>query len=124
MRFLVASLLLLVACRPEVVEQMAHATKQIDATYSSAYDQAAEYCLEFATSLQEYRTCMRTWDEGADAVGILHDTTLALDLAQDRKSFRAAGCAWYRAVAVVDALSPVDIPAANTALATRWRRKC
>lgn len=123
MRFVLFCSLLLVACRPEAIETMAHTTKQIDATYSAAYAVHADACLEASSGWTEYDACMEPWETGAEAVGVLHDTTLALDLA-DRRGFKAAGCAWFRAVAVVDAVSPVNIPAAKTALASRWRRKC
>lgn len=125
MRYFLASLLLLLlACRPAVIEKMAHATKQIDATYSAQYELVAHECRNVSHNWTEYDACMKGWNEGADAVGILHDTTLALDLVEGRRQFKSAGCAWYRAVAMVDALSPVSIPAAQTVLASRWRRKC
>jgi hypothetical protein len=103
---------------------MAHATKQIDQQYSAAYKDAAADCLGANEDWTGYDLCMEPWEEGADAVKILHSSALALDTASSRKSFQVAGCRWFRAVTVVDALSPVDLPATDVALASRWRRKC
>jgi len=119
-----ASLLLLVACRPEAIEKMAHATKQMDATYSAAYAEAADDCLEASSGWAEYDACMEPWETGAEALGVVHDAALALDTADARLNYKAAGCAWFRAVAVLDAVSPVEIPAAATALTSRWNRRC
>ena len=119
-----ASLLLLVSCRPKAIETMAHATKQIDTQYSAAYQEAAKACLERSGNWKEYDACMDPWETGADAVRALHATTLALDVADNKTAFKGSACAWYRAVAVVDAVSPVELPAASTALASSWRRKC
>lgn len=119
---LFASLLLL-GCRPGAVEKMAYVTQQIDTTYSVGYAEHAGVCLEYSPGWEEYDACMAPWEAGADAVRVLHATTLALDVA-DRPGYKAAGCAWFRAVGVVDAVSPMPLPAAKTALASRWRRKC
>ena len=103
---------------------MAHATKQITTTYSAAYLEQADVCREASSGWAEYDRCMAPWEAGADAVGVLYDTTLALDLTDGRRHHREAGCAWLRAVAVVDATSPVDIPAVKTVLASKWKRIC
>ena len=118
------TLLAIVGCRAEAVEQMAHAAKQIDETFSLAYMDSADDCRENSRSWEEYDRCLADWEAAADAVIILHNTTLALDTTLGRKPFKEAACGWYRAVAVVDALSPVELPAAKPALVSRWRRRC
>jgi len=119
-----ASLLLLVSCRPGNVESLATATKLMDASYSVAYADGAEDCLRESSDWTEYDACMVPWEAAAQALHILHDTTLALDTADGRGAFRDAACAWLRAVSVFDGLSPVDIPAAKVALASKLGRKC
>lgn len=119
-----ASLLLMLSCRPDAVERMAGATKLMDASYSVEYADGAEGCLRDSTDWGSYDLCMVPWEAAAQALGIVHDTALALDMVDGRRSFKAASCAWLRSVAVFDSLSPTDIPAAKVVLASKLSRKC
>jgi hypothetical protein len=119
-----ASLLVLVSCRPDAVEKMATATKLMDASYSVAYAEGAEDCRRAANDWAEYDACVSPWEAAAQALGIVHDTALALDTVGGGRSFKAASCAWLRSVAVFDGLSPVDIPVAKMILAGKLSSKC
>lgn len=117
-------LCLLLGCRAEATDAMSRNTLLIDQQFAAAYTEAAGECLSLSETREAYDICMEPWVRGVDAVRALRHTTLTLDVPQGRRAFRSAACRWFEAVGVVEAVAPVTLPAVQTALDSRWRRKC
>jgi hypothetical protein len=117
-------LCLLLGCREEATDAMSRNTLLIDQQFAAAYSGAAQDCLDASETREAYDQCMAPWGQGVDAVRALRHTTLTLDVPQGRRAFRSAACRWFEAVGVVEAVAPVTLPAVQTALDSRWRRRC
>lgn len=128
MKWLLAVLLtgsvLVGGCRADAVYAMARTTALADAQYATAYTGAAADCLAASETRVQYDACMAPWNTAADAVRILRDTTLALDVSDSRRALKAQACRWFQALSVLDALSPVALPAVQAGLDSKWSRKC
>jgi len=129
MRALVATLLLGLAllaggCRADAVDIMGRTTRAVDQQYSVAYGKAWRRCLADSESRPEYEACLSPWESGREALDGLWYATKALDVAETRHGFKDAACRWFMHLAVVDAVSPIDLSAAKAGLGSKWRKKC
>lgn len=124
MRLLLACLVLLMSCRPDAIDAMARTTVLADEQLAAATAPAVSACLEESQTLAEYKTCTAPWRAASDSVSALRQSTEALDVSTNRRSFRRSACAWYEAVMVLDAVSPVELPALQPAKTSKWSRRC
>ena len=107
-----------------MVDSMARNTRLIDTRFADEYSDASYLCLLGNETRKGYEVCMAEWDVAADAVRILIATARALDVVEGRKQFEQLGCQWYRALQVVDATVPVDLPATTVGLESKWKKRC
>lgn len=121
---LVSGLVLLSGCRADAVDAMSRTTVLVDAQFAPPYRAALEACIEESSTREEYDACAAPWHAAADAVEALVNVTRTLDVAQGRRAFKGTACRWFDALGVVQATSPVYVPAVEAGLLSRWRRRC
>ena len=124
--FRVAALLVLLlgGCRADALDAMSKNTALVAEQFAAQYEGALEGCYEDAATREEYDACTAEWHAAADAVTALVNVTRTLDVAQGRRAFKGAGCAWLQALVVVDAVAPLPLPAVDVGLSSRWGRRC
>jgi hypothetical protein len=124
MRSLVLGAMLMLGCMSSATASIATNTHLIDQRFSDLYREGSHECLAISDTWGDYDFCMREWEAAADAVRILIASALAMDIAEGRDQHQAAGCRWYRALQIVDATCPYELPSVEAGLESKWRRKC
>ena len=115
---------LLSACQASSINSIARNTRLVDLRFADEYAAAADECLDANETREGYDACMVQWQTAAHAVRILIASALALDVADSRDHFEDMACRWYRALQMVQAVSPTDMPSVVAGLESKWKRKC
>lgn len=103
---------------------MARNTRLVDQRFADEYSAAADDCLDANETRAGYDACMEKWETAAHSVRFLIATALALDIADGRDQFEEAACRWYRALQMVEAVSPTELPSVTAGLESKWKHKC